>query len=174
SQRLGRMRAELDQTQAETLEQRLVIEEARAALVADAKSPEIARARLEQARQDVHLHFERLRSQVFTERDKLDAAAEDLSERQRQFRQDRADLELYFRSRDEELNARCTDSAVDRQERRTNDLEQQLAELRERWQTERKEAERTIRTLLTQLDERESERLQADSEGGVPGTRDAA
>ncbi len=174
TQRLGRLRAELDQTQAETLEQRLVLEEARAAMVSDAQSPELARARIEQARQDVHLHFERLRSQLFAERDKLDAAAEDLAERQRQFRQDRADLEVYFRSRDEELNLRCSDSAVDEQARHAEKLEQRLHQLQETWQRERMEAERTIRTLLAQLDELETGRAKTAEEDGSGSGRDAA
>ncbi|MGV2339797.1 MAG UNVERIFIED_CONTAM: hypothetical protein LVR18_39340 [Planctomycetaceae bacterium] len=44
SQRLTRLRAELDQTQSEILEQRLVIEETRDALIRDAVAPESAQA----------------------------------------------------------------------------------------------------------------------------------
>lgn len=44
SQRLNRLRAELDQTQSEILEQRLVTEEARTSLVRDGASADVARA----------------------------------------------------------------------------------------------------------------------------------
>lgn len=176
SQRLTRMRAELDQTQSEILEQRLVIEEARDALVRDAVSPEIARARLEQARHDVQSYFERLRLQVFAERDKVDTALAELAERQAEFRQDRAELEQYFASREEELGTRSDDGVLDQQLRMNTELRDQLATLQQRWQGERLEAERTIRELLDQLTQREINQLSSPptTPGATPGTRGAA
>lgn len=176
SQRLTRMRAELDQTQSEILEQRLVIEEARDALVRDAVSPEIARARLEQARHDVQSYFERLRLQVFAERDKVDTALAELAERQAEFRRDRAELEQYFASREEELGTRSDDGVLDQQLRMNTDLRDQLAALQQRWQAERLEAERTIRELLNQLTQREVNQLSSapTTPGATPGTRGAA
>lgn len=176
SQRLTRMRAELDQTQSEILEQRLVIEEARDALVRDAVSPEIARARLEQARHDVQSYFERLRLQVFAERDKVDTALAELAERQAEFRQDRAELEQYFASREEELGTRSDDGVLHQQLQMNTELRDQLATLQQRWQGERLEAERTIRELLDQLTQREISQLSSapSPPGATPGTRGAA
>ena len=176
SQRLTRMRAELDQTQSEILEQRLVIEETRTALVRDAVSPEAARARLEQARHDVQSYFERLRLQVFAERDKVDAAIAELAERQAEFRQDRAELEQYFASREEELGTRSDGGVLEEQLRANAALKEQMTGLQQRWQTERLEAERTIRQLLDQLTQREVSQLASAplTQGAASGSRDAA
>jgi septal ring factor EnvC (AmiA/AmiB activator) len=165
SQRLTRLRSELDQTQSEILEQRLVIEEARAAFVRDATSPDAARARLEQARHDVLAYFERLRLQLQGERDKLDAAAVELSERQKQFRQDRAELEQYFVSREEELGTRFREEVLQEQERKQVQLQEQLERLQRQWQQDRMEAEQMIRQLIEQLTDRENQRGEAGSTG---------
>ena len=165
SQRMTRLRSELDQTQSEILEQRLVIEEARAAFVRESMSPDSARARLEQARHDVLAYFERLRLQLQSERDKLDAAAVDLAERQKQFRQDRAELELYFVSREEELGTRFREEILQEQEQKQARLQEQLTQLQRKWQQERMEAEQTIRRLIEQLTERELPRADTASAG---------
>ncbi len=155
SQRLNRLRSELDQTQSEILEQRLVIEEARTNLVRDSVSPDIARARLEQARNDVASFFERLRLQVNADRDKVETAAADVAERQQQFRRDRAELEQWFAEREAELSARNRESIIDEQQATIAALQVEVEELRNRWQKERVEAERTIRNLLEQLTAKE-------------------
>lgn len=175
SQRLTRLRAELDQTQSEILEQRLVIEETRDALIRDAVAPESARARLEQARHDVAAYFERQRLQLFAERDKVEAAAGELADRQQQFRRDRSDLEQYFASREEELAARSGATVVDQLQTQLELLRIKMERSQEAWQSERLEAERTIRSLIDQLTARE---IPASSAGGTPveavAPRDAA
>lgn len=175
SQRLTRLRAELDQTQSEILEQRLVIEETRDALIRDAVAPESARARLEQARHDVAAYFERQRLQLFAERDKVEAAAGELADRQQQFRRDRSDLEQYFASREEELAARSGATVVDQLQTQLELLRIKMERSQEAWQSERLEAERTIRSLIDQLTARE---IPASSAGATPqeavAPRDAA
>jgi len=175
SQRLTRLRAELDQTQSEILEQRLVIEETRDALIRDAVAPELARARLEQARHDVAAYFERQRMQLFAERDKVEAAAGELADRQQQFRRDRGDLEQYFVSREEELAARSGATVVDQLQTQLELLRTKMERSQEAWQSERLEAERTIRSLIEQLTARE---IPASSAGGTQqetvAPRDAA
>ncbi len=177
SQRLNRLRAELDQTQSEILEQRLVTEEARTSLVRDAASSEIARARLEQARGDVQSFFERLHSQVAAERDKVELTAVDVAERQQQFRNDRAELELWFAKREEELSSRIVGSVVDEQQQLIETIQGELATLQDRWKRDRCAAEKTIRDLLDQLTVREMQisesSLHASSQSGL-ASRDAA
>ena len=182
SQRLNRLRAELDQTQSEILEQRLVTEEARTSLVRDAASSEIARARLEQARGDVQSFFERLHSQVAAERDKVELTAVDVAERQQQFRNDRAELESWFAKREEELSSRVAGSVVDEQQQLIETIQGELATLQDRWKRDRCAAEKTIRDLLDQLTVREMQTsesslhassLHASSQPGLP-SRDAA
>ena len=151
SQRLNRLRAELDQTQSEILEQRLVTEEARTSLVRDASSADAARARLEQARGDVQSFFERLRSQVTAERDKVELIAVDVADRQQQFRSDRAELEQWFATREEEQAARVSGSVVDDQQQVIETLQKELVMLQDRWKSDRCEAEKSIRSLLDQL-----------------------
>jgi hypothetical protein len=177
SQRLNRLRAELDQTQSEILEQRLVTEEARTSLVRDAASSEIARARLEQARGDVQSFFERLHSQVAAERDKVELTAVDVAERQQQFRNDRAELEQWFAKREEELSSRIAGSVVDEQQQLIESIQGELATLQDRWKRDRCAAEKTIRDLLDQLTVREMQTsessLHAPSQPGL-SSRDAA
>ncbi len=160
SQRLNRLRAELDQTQSEILEHRLVIEEARTHLVRDSVSPEIARARLEQSRGDVQAFFDRLRSQINADRDKVEEAANEIADRQQQFRRDRTELEQWFAIREEELSSRTVDSVVDDQKESIQSLQSQIAELQNRWQRERLEAEHAIRDLLEQLTAREVKNME--------------
>jgi hypothetical protein len=177
SQRLNRLRAELDQTQSEILEQRLVTEEARTHLIRDAASGEVARACLEQARGDVQSFFERLRSQVHAERDKVELTAIDIAERQQQFRNDRAELEQWFITREEELSARVAGSVVDEQQQIIATIQTELATLQDRWKHDRCEAERTIRDLLDQLTVREMQSNETSlGSPSVPAsqTRDAA
>ena len=161
SQRLNRLRAELDQTQSEILEQRLVIEEARVTLCRDASSPEAARVRLEQSRGDVQSFFDRLRTQISADRDKVEAAASDVTERQMQFRRDRAELEQWFASKEEEHAARTAGSVVDDQQNTILTLQSQLTDLHDRWQHDRSDAERTIRDLLEQLTVREMKLIES-------------
>jgi len=161
SQRLNRLRAELDQTQSEILEQRLVTEEARTSLVRDASSADVARARLEQARGDVQSFFERLRGQVAVERDKVELTAIDVTDRQQQFRNDRAELEQWFATREEELAARVSGSVVDDQQQVIESLQKELAALQERWKNDRREAEKSIRSLLDQLTVRDLQSSEA-------------
>jgi hypothetical protein len=177
SQRLNRLRSELDQTQSEILEQRLVIEEARTNLVRDSVSPEIARARLEQARGDVQAFFDRLRMQINADRDKVEEAASDVAERQQQFRRDRAELEQWFAAREEQHSSRTTDSVVQDQAATIQMLQAQIVELQNRWHKERLEAEHAIRDLLSQITSREVGSMDSSAGSGnnVSGNvRDAA
>jgi hypothetical protein len=138
-------------------------------------APESARARLEQARHDVAAYFERQRMQLFAERDKVEAAAGELADRQQQFRRDRSDLEQYFASREEELAARSGATVVDQLQTQLELLRIKMERSQEAWQSERLEAERTIRSLIDQLTARE---IPASSAGGTPqeavAPRDAA
>lgn len=177
SQRLNRLRAELDQTQSEILEQRLVIEEARTNLVRDSVSPEIARARLEQARGDVQAFFDRLRMQINADRDKVEEAASDVAERQQQFRRDRAELEQWFAAREEQHSSRTTDSVVQDQAATIHMLQTQIVELQNRWHKERLEAEHAIRDLLSQITLREVGSMESSAGSGnnvSSNLRDAA
>ncbi len=190
AQRLGRLRAELDRTQAEIQEQRLAIDEARAALARDPGGPEIARARLEQARGDVQSFFNRLKNQLNSERDKLELSAAEIAERQLQFRRDRAELEQWFAEREASVLVAGANSEVPALQETIHALQQQIVRVEERWKSERRDAERTIRELLDQLALRDMTTYQKASPGGgrrsgsgsagpeeqsaVPGSRDAA
>lgn len=170
AQRLGRLRAELDKTQAEILEQRLSIEEARGLMLRESGPSDQTRARLEQARGDVQAFFDRMRQQLNEERDKIESAASEVSDRQIQFRKDRAELEQWFGSREAALADRTSDSVVDQQQQAILSLQQQLADLQERWLSDRRDGERTIRDLLTQLAAHEIE----IAETPMPPQREAA
>ncbi|MFN9970354.1 MAG: hypothetical protein ACK58T_10690, partial [Phycisphaerae bacterium] len=151
SQRLARLRSELDHTQGEILEHRLTIEESRIALVREGSVGESNQARLEQAQNDVHSWFDRLRSQLNAERDRLESAAAEISERQAQFRNDRAELEQWFTERESALQARFSSAVVDELRAIAEAQKQQIAELQERSLADRREAERGLRELQDQL-----------------------
>lgn len=174
SQRLGLLRAELDRTQGEILEQRLTIEEARAGLVRDPSAAETARARLEQARGDVQSWFERLRSQLNSERDKLETTSSEISDRQLQFRRDRAELEQWFASREADLQERSSGSVVGELQQTIELQQSQLAEFQERWRADRREAERSIRDLLDQLTGTDMTSVTDDDDHRPAATREAA
>lgn len=154
-QRLNRLRAELDNTQGEILEQRLTIEESHAAAVRDGTGAEPSRARLEQAQNDVRSFFDRLRAQLNAERDKIDLAASEVTERQAQFRRDRAELEQWFAEREAAVNAAGATSIIQELHATIESQRLQLQELQDRWQSDRREAESGIRELLDQLADRE-------------------
>jgi hypothetical protein len=109
------------------------------------------RARLEQARLDVHAFFDRLRSQVQAERDQVQTAAGELADRQSAFRRDRNELEAWFAAREGELADRLSHSAVDALQGRVAELQQERTALEARFLNERLDAERMIRELIEQL-----------------------
>jgi hypothetical protein len=125
----------------------------------------------------VQSFFERLRSQVTAERDKVELTAVDVAERQQQFRHDRAELEQWFATREEQLSARVADSVVEDQQQMIESLKSELSVLQGRWKNDRCEAERTIRDLLDQLTVREMQSsqttMQTSSQHASP-SRDAA
>jgi hypothetical protein len=65
---------------------------------------------------------------------------------------------------------------LEEQLRANAELKEQLTGLQQRWQTERLEAERTIRQLLDQLTQREVSQLASAplAQGAASGSRDAA
>ncbi|MCA9036441.1 MAG: hypothetical protein KDA91_15005 [Planctomycetaceae bacterium] len=151
SQRLSRLRSELDRTQGEILEQRLAVEEARESLFRDSSLGETARIRLEQARGDVQSFFDRMKSQINSERDKVESLSAEVTNRQAQFRQDRAALEEWFLEREASLNARTSESVVEELQTTIQQQQAELSRLQDRWKADRREAERSIRELLDQL-----------------------
>lgn len=148
SQRLIRLRSELDQSQAEILEQRLILEEVRAH--SSPVSPAHA-ARLEQVRNDVARFFDGLAQRVAAERTRLEAVSAELNENRQQLRRDRAELEACFARRQADTDAQPAPSLENAATREVAELKDQLAQFRDQWKKERREAERTIRELLDQL-----------------------
>ncbi|MEJ7593551.1 MAG: hypothetical protein WKF77_18585 [Planctomycetaceae bacterium] len=107
----------------------------------------------------------------------MELTAVDVAQRQQQFRQDRADLEQWFATREEQLSARVDGSVVDEQHQMIETLKNELATLQGRWKNDRCEAERTIRDLLDQLTVREmqsSETTMLAPSQHAPPSRDAA
>jgi len=135
---------------------------------------ETARARLEQARGDVQSWFERLRSQLNSERDKLEATSSEISDRQLQFRRDRAELEQWFASREADLQERSSGSVVGELQQTIELQQSQLAEFQERWRADRREAERSIRDLLDQLTGTDMNSVTDDGDQRPAATREAA
>jgi chromosome segregation ATPase len=167
SQRLNQLRSELDRSQAEILEQRLVLEEVRAKLEADPQHQHRIAAVLDQARGDVTRFFEKLRATVNSERTRLEAVASELKERQQQLRRDRAELQSCFAEQPTAATEEPS-GVVPVQTAASESLETQFDRLQEQWKQERREAERTIRELLDQLNAREIQAFQTESTGQTP------
>lgn len=147
-ERLDRLRAELDQTHAHTLEMRVAVEEACAQLQ-QAAGGAAATARLDDARQALSRHFSQAREVLVRQREELDDARRLFQQQCDEFRAERQTLADWMARRDEELRLRESEF---RQERAVFDArESAWRAKREGWQREKLEAERIIRDLLRQL-----------------------
>jgi chromosome segregation ATPase len=132
------------------LEQRLLLEEAQAALHRQAPEQQV-QASIQQARNDLQQFFQQLHSDLKAEQQRLDQRIQELNEQQQMFRRDREDLERWFAEREQQIAASQPEAINSEYETRLAALQDEVVSVRKRWNADRTEAESTIRDLLDRL-----------------------
>lgn len=158
---LNHLRSEIEETQRDVLEQRLILEEVQVILKRKATSAEI-QTHTDHARAALKQFFDHLQQNLDGERQRLDEKRKKLFEEQQQFRVDREELEQWFRAREQELNVIPVSAVQPDTDEVAHRLTSELSDLRKQWHLERRESEAKIRGLLDQLAEVESRNFQSE------------
>ena len=149
--RLDQLRAELEETNRKTLEMRVAVEEAYGRL-ANASGPEVAKARVEEARGVLAEYYRHTRDALIQHRLEIDQAQQRLLQQRQELDSDRDGLAAWGVEQ-ERLVAR-REQLLEQQRTEIAQRELEARALRERWLEERSEAEAVIRDLLNQLESR--------------------
>jgi hypothetical protein len=149
--RLDQLRAELEETNRKTLEMRVAVEEAYGRL-ANASGPEVAKARVEEARGVLAEYYRHTRDALIQHRLEIDQAQQRLLQQRQELDSDRDGLAAWGVEQ-ERLVAR-REQLLEQQRTEIEQRELEARALRERWLEERSEAEAVIRDLLNQLESR--------------------
>ena len=151
-QRLDRLRAELEETNRQTLELRLAVEEASAQLMQTAGS-EATRQRIDEARAILAEYYRHTRESLMQQRQEVEQAQLRLHQQREEFKAERQLLVQWISAQEEQLAGRERNLHSERDVLEAREAARQKAA--ERWTTEKLEAESVIRDLLRQLGERE-------------------
>jgi hypothetical protein len=165
-QRLDQLRAELEETNRQTLEMRLAVEEAYAQL-SRAAGPEATRARVDEARAILVEYYRHTRDSLTGQRHELETHYQKLLQQRAEFRKERQVLVDWVAGQEEELCRR--ERALHQMQEALEEREARNRGLEERWTRERLEAESVIRDLLRQLTEFEERQPERGApQGRVP------
>lgn len=149
--RLDQLRAELEETNRKTLETRVAVEEAFSRLTQQA-GPDVARQRVEESRQVLAEYYRFTRDALIQQRLEIDQAQQRLVQQRQQLDADRHALAAWGAEQQEQVTRR--ERQLDELRGEIDAREQDARTLRERWLSERREAEAVIRQLLEQLETR--------------------
>jgi DNA repair exonuclease SbcCD ATPase subunit len=152
SQRLDQLRVELDETNCQTLEMRLAVDEAWAQLVGSSGS-EAARQRVDEARGVLAEYYRSTRDALVKQRAEIEQAQSRMNQQYDEFRAERSALVAWIGERDAEMARRETDLVKQREGFQAREEEWQS--LAHQWTRDRLEQESVIRNLLAQLAARE-------------------
>ncbi|OAI56932.1 hypothetical protein AYO47_08505 [Planctomyces sp. SCGC AG-212-M04] len=147
--RLDRLRDELDQERQENLESRLVVEQVFSQTVHAIEVP-AAQERVQTARTKLFDYYRELREALTRRRQECEQAQRQLVERRDAFQTERDEQLQRVAEKEEQLAARNLELANQAEDYLIR--ESQFAAARERWRRDRLEAERVIRSLLTELE----------------------
>lgn len=149
--RLESLRREVEETNQATMQLRLAVEDVWAQLqqtLGQASTQE----RVDAARQEIGFVYEQYQARLAEQRRELNESESTLDQQRMAFLEERRALAEWFTQRDEELSRQEHMQRQKHSEQTTAD--HQLRRERERWNTEKTEAERIIRQLLEDLVER--------------------
>lgn len=158
--RLDQLRAELEETNRKTLETRVAVEEAYSRL-AQGVGPDVAKARVEEARQVLAEYYRFTRDALIQQRLEIDQAQQRLVQQRQQLDADRNALAEWGAEQQAQVARR--EQQLDELRAEIDAREQEARAMRERWLGERREAESVIRQLLEQLETRAEALRQASS-----------
>ncbi|RPI88902.1 MAG: hypothetical protein EHM42_03945 [Planctomycetaceae bacterium] len=151
-QRLDRLRVELEETNRQTLEMRLAVEESYAQLT-QTVGTEATRASVDQAREILIEQYRHSREALFMQRQELEQLQARLHQQRQDILDERKLLVEWVEQQEQQFAARAEGS---RREKESLDArEQSWRESAEKWAREKLQAESVIRDLLRQLDEGE-------------------
>ncbi len=151
-QRLDRLRAELEETNRQTLELRLAVEEASAQLTQSAGA-EVTKRRIDEARAILAEYYRHTRESLMQQRQELEQAQIRVHQQRDEFRAERQLLVEWVHRQEELLAGR--ESALRGEREAIDGREAVWRAASERWTNEKLAAETVIRDLLQQLGERE-------------------
>ena len=152
-QRLDRLRAELEETNRQTLEMRLAVEESAAQLTQTAGS-ESTRQRIDEAHAVLAEYYRHTRESLIRQHQEIEQAQVRVQEQREEFRSERRELVTWATQQEEQLAIREQAVRAEREALAQREAEQQA--LVARMTAEKLQAESTIRDLLQQLSARES------------------
>lgn len=164
-QRLDQLRAELEETNRQTLELRVAVEEAYAQL-AQAHGAKAARTRVDEARNVLVEYYRHTRDSLFQQRQEIDQAALRAHEQRQELAHERQSLRAWVLQQEERLRQRAAD--VDQLHQAQAARDDQWRQQRDRWVSEKLQAETLIRRLLQRLSALEGE----GEEVGLPRAAD--
>ena len=151
-QRLDRLRAELEETNRQTLELRVAVEET-AAQLAESAGAEEAKRRLDEARDILAEYYRHTREALVQQRQELEQTQIRVQEQRDEFRAERQLLVEWVATQEELLAGR--ERELHREREAVAQREAAWRATTERWTNEKLEAETLIRDLLKQLQDRE-------------------
>ncbi|MGQ0635801.1 MAG: hypothetical protein ACT4QC_14415 [Planctomycetaceae bacterium] len=152
-QRLDRLRTELEETNRQTLEMRVAVEESYAQLT-QTSGAEATKRRVEEARAILAEYYRHTRDSLLQQRQELEQAHAKLAEQRNEFLQERQTLVDWIALQEEQIARREQELNTARNE--LDGREQTWRTAADRWTREKLEAEAVIRDLLRQLAEREA------------------
>jgi hypothetical protein len=151
-QRLDRLRAELEETNRQTLELRLAVEEASAQLTQSAGA-EVTKRRIDEARAILAEYYRHTRESLIQQRQELEQAQTRVHQQRDEFRAERQLLVDWVNQQETQLAGR--ELALRGEREAIDGREAAWRAASERWTNEKLEAETVIRDLLVKLGERQ-------------------
>lgn len=148
--RLDRLRSELEETNRNSMELRVAVEEAFAQL-GQVSGVETARQQVEQAHDILTEHYRHTRTAIARQQQELEQQHEQLIEQHEKLQQERQTLTGWLNTQTEQLRARAVELETGLQSQQIRERDWQAAH--ERWTADKLEAERVIRDLLRQLED---------------------
>lgn len=150
-QRLDRLRVELEETNRQTLEMRLAVEETYTQLT-QAMGVDETRDRVEEARATLVEYYQTTRDALLQQRQELEQLQAKLHQQRLEFLEERKLLAEWVEQQEQQLAARAEAAREEREKLDARELS--WREAAETWANEKLQAESAIRDLLQQLDER--------------------
>jgi len=163
--RLEELRLELEGTHRQLLEMRVAIEESTAQL-AQAIGEAGARERIDQSRRSISEFYHKSQESLLGQRREIEQLRAGLQHQREEFLKERELMTDWVKERDDLLKLR--EVSLRKGEEDLTSRETAWQKLREFWQSEKLQAERVIRDLLRQLEEKEAGMPNPDTAGDFP------
>jgi len=149
SQKVEELRSEIDLSNQDLLEQRVIVEQVRAELDRSVGSEE-SDTYIQQMQAQLHEQWRHVRESLVEQRDELETSRQTLQRLRDEFRNEREILTTWIGQR--EFQLRAVEESLTRERSHAQETENHWTAARGRWREEKIEAETIIRGLLLQLE----------------------